>query len=302
MSRDLVQAQILDNIPNPAHGLLQLAPRVGRLLNILYLCNMETKGTHIKKRDIYIKAVEYYNTNVISISECAIKFNIDRHNLSRWIRKNGGITNPHGKNKVNSTIFNIIDTEEKAYWLGFLYADGCVYDKNNISLELGLKDKTHLEKFNKFIGRDKQIKEDHFRVRCMFKDSQIYTDLNNLGVVPRKSLILTFPTKEKIPNNLVKHFIRGYIDGDGSIYLSNNNIFVSVLGTKEFLVSLIENIDLPKRTLYKNNKNNDSNCWFFQYSGKNAIKLIKYLYTDSTIYLERKYKKYLDFAVLRSNS
>ena len=57
MSRNLVQQEILDNIENPAHGLLQLAPRVGKLLNILYLCNMETKGTHIKKRDIYIKVV-----------------------------------------------------------------------------------------------------------------------------------------------------------------------------------------------------------------------------------------------------
>ena len=302
MSRDLIQNKILDNLLYPTHGLLKLAPRVGKLLNILYICNMETKGTHIAKRNIYIKAVEYYNTNITSISECAIKFNIDRHNLSRWIGKNGGTTNPHGKNKINSTIFSIIDTEEKAYWLGFLYADGCVYDKNSISLELGLKDKIHLEKFNRFIGRDKQIKEDSFRVRCIFKDTQIYTDLNNLGIVPRKSLVLTFPNKEKIPNNLVKHFIRGYIDGDGSIYLSDNNIFVSVLGTKEFLTSLIENINLPKRTLYKNNKSNDSNCWFFQYSGKNAIEFIKYLYTDSTIYLERKYKKYLDFAVLRSNS
>ena len=52
MSRDLVQQEILDNISNPAHGLLQLAPRVGKLLNILYICNMETKGTHIAKRNI----------------------------------------------------------------------------------------------------------------------------------------------------------------------------------------------------------------------------------------------------------
>ena len=61
-------------------------------------------------------------------------------------------------------------------------------------------------------------------------------------------------------------------------------------------------IDDYREEEYKNNKSNDSNCWFFQYSGKNAIEFIKYLYTDSTIYLERKYKKYLDFAVLRSNS
>src|SRR5574343_431199 len=256
---------------------------------------MIVKYTHTAKRDIYIKAVKYYNSNKITITSCAAKFNISRHNLSRWIRKNNGITNPHNKQKLNNKVFNLINTEEKAYWVGFLYADGCIYGKNCISLELSLKDKEHLIKFNNFLEKEKSIREDSFRVRCVFKDCMVYQDLYNLGIKPNKSLILTFPTYYQIPKKLMNHFIRGYIDGDGCIYISNSNIHVSVLGTKEFLISLIEEINLPIRNLYKNNKNNNSNCYFFQYSGKNALSLIDYLYKDATIYLERKYTKYLEF-------
>lgn len=244
-------------------------------------------------------ATEFYLQNNITIKQCAINFNCDRHALSRWIKKAGGITNKHGKQQINSNIFNKIDTEEKAYWLGFLYADGCVYSNNTISLELSLKDKLHLEKFNKFLFKSKSIKEDSHRVRCIFSDTQIFQDLNNLGVIPNKSLVLKFPDYNQVPKILIKHFIRGYIDGDGSIYITNNNINCSVLGTKEFLNQLIKEINLPKRTLYKNNKKNNTNCWFFQYSGKNCLKLINYLYRGCTIFLERKYIKYLEFCRLR---
>ena len=154
---------------------------------------MKLEKTHIAKRDVYIAAVDYYNSYNVSIKDCAIKFNIDRHNLSKWIRKNGGKTNAYGKQDIISSIFSEIDTEEKAYWLGFMYADGNVsVSCNSISLELALKDEVHLQKFNTFLGKSKNIRKDHFRVRCCFKDTQIYNDLIRLGCVPKKSSILTF--------------------------------------------------------------------------------------------------------------
>lgn len=257
---------------------------------------MKLEKTHIAKRDVYIAAVNHYNSNDISITDCAIKFSIDRHNLSKWIRKNGGKTNAHGKQEIISNIFSEINTEEKAYWLGFMYADGNVGTNcNSISLELAVKDEAHLLKFNTFLGKSKNIRKDHFRVRCCFKDTQIYNDLIKLGCVPKKSSILIFPDIKLVSEALVRHFIRGYIDGDGSIYISNNNINVTVLGTMSFLDSLVEKVNLPKRNLYKNNGQNLVDCYFFQYSGKNAIQLIEYLYHDCNIFLDRKYNKYLKY-------
>ena len=241
-------------------------------------------------------AYNYYISNNITIKDCSIFFNIDRHILSKFLKQKGITIIPNGKQDINSNIFSKIDTEEKAYWLGFMYADGNLSSTtNHISLELSLKDEEHLIKFNTFLNKSKVIKKDSFRCRCIFQDLKIYNDLIKLGCIPRKSLILKFPKNTQVPKDLIHHFIRGYVDGDGSIYITNNNINVSVLGTKEFLNILIRTLGLPKRNLYKNNKNNNSNCYFFQYSGKNAILFINKIYKDATVYLERKYEKYLEY-------
>ena len=258
---------------------------------------MNYKNKHFTKIVVYEAAIDYYTINKISIKDCAIKFGVDRHNLSKWIKEKGLKTKPHNKQFIKSNIFSIINTEEKAYWLGFLYADGNLSkSKNFISLELSIKDKKHLEKFRLFIGKELPLRNDSYRCRCVFQDKLMYEDLIKLGCVPNKSLILTYPFYTQVPKNLMKHFIRGYFDGDGSVYISNNNIHISVIGTDNFLNSMVQEINLPKRKLYKNSKNNNSNCYFFSYSGTNAKKFLDYLYTDSKIYLERKYTKFKSFA------
>ena len=171
-------------------------------------------------------ALDFYKDNNITVKNCSIKFNIDRHILSNYFKSKGIKINPNGKQNINSNIFNTIDTEEKAYWLGFLYADGNVLDNNTISLELSTVDKEHLIKFNSFLNKSLDIREDKNRVRCIFKDTTIKNSLVNLGCIPRKSLVLRFPKDKQVPKRLKRHFVRGYIDGDGSIYKSNNNIYI----------------------------------------------------------------------------
>ena len=59
-----------------------------------------------------------------------------------------------------------------------------------------------------------------------------FSDLNKLGVVERKSLILTFPTEQQVPKHLMPHFIRGYFDGDGSVYKQKQgNTKIEIGGT-----------------------------------------------------------------------
>lgn len=240
-------------------------------------------------------ALDFYKDNNITVKNCSIKFNIDRHILSNYFKSKGIKINPNGKQNINSNIFNTIDTEEKAYWLGFLYADGNVLDNNTISLELSTVDKEHLIKFNSFLNKSLDIREDKNRVRCIFKDTTIKNSLVNLGCIPRKSLVLRFPKDKQVPKRLKRHFVRGYIDGDGSIYKSNNNIYISILGTEHFLENLVKYFKLKKRTLYKNNKNNNSNCYFIQFSGKLATEVIKLFYMDCTIKLDRKYNKFIEY-------
>lgn len=132
----------------------------------------------------------------------------------------------------NVTFFDVIDTEPKAYWLGLLYADG---NNNGRGLSLGLKaaDRDHLDAFADimFVGLRPTLKHSKAPAMILGKEVmnqagsykvQVYSEhisraLSRLGCVPAKSAILTFPSAEQVPSHLLRHFIRGYFDGDGSI-------------------------------------------------------------------------------------
>jgi intein/homing endonuclease len=154
--------------------------------------------------------------------------------------------------KIDENVFDSIDTEEKAYWLGFIYADGCIGSSDN-SLEISLKssDSEHLEKFNSFIkGPSNKVKIGNVkcgdkiceRCRWAIHNFHIHEVLNSYGCVPAKSLILEFPNESIFKNkSLIRHFIRGYWDGDGCLsYCDKKHLCpnASVLGTENFLSSM----------------------------------------------------------------
>ena len=98
-----------------------------------------------KSKDFYDKKYEeaeiLWKTGNYTLAQLSKITGVWYHTLSLMLKKRGYKINPHGKKDINSNIFNIIDTEEKAYWLGFLYADGNVHltKKNKYKIELGLK-------------------------------------------------------------------------------------------------------------------------------------------------------------------
>lgn len=217
------------------------------------------------------------------------------------------------KYKFNEDFFEKIDNEIKAYWLGFLYADGNVYIPNmNIgktkggTIEISLKkeDDYHLYNFVNDINGNIPIKYRKVKLndnsydacRVLIGSIKMASDLINKGCVPHKSLILTFPNIEIVPESLLNHFIRGYIDGDGSVvfntYETYDNFFVSLLGTRDFLEGV-------KNTLEKNNikcsniKSSKSKAYILNiYGANNLTKLYNYLYTNATRFLGRKLDKY----------
>lgn len=129
----------------------------------------------------------------------------------------------------NENYFDIIDTPQKAYFLGLLYADGCISHTTRTSgsicyimaIALQEDDKYVLEKFRIEMERPNNLLfirgNDHRKAKFCFTVSgeKIHHDLEKHGCVERKSLILQFPTT--VPEELMSHFIRGYFDGDGCI-------------------------------------------------------------------------------------
>lgn len=201
----------------------------------------------------------------------------------------------------NEFYFNKIDTPEKAYWLGFLYADGCTHNGSS-EVSIQLTDKEHIEKFKQAIGAiNHKIVEIHdtrwenAKTLYMFsiKDKQLHADLCKWGCVPNKTFLIN--KIPNIPRDYVSHFLRGYFDGDGSLHYlkSTNNFRISfTCGSVEFLEDIQK--ELGTSLSIRNEKGTNSN--YLQISGRHQVeRILNYLYKDSaeSTRLDRKYDLYL---------
>lgn len=261
-----------------------------------------TKEERTKRNQEIVQ--EYINTpdylkNVTKLGE---KFGLRARATSEILKKAGiEIYNTAHHTTINETIFDTIDTEEKAYWLGFMYADGCIYSKENrIELSLQGSDINHLHKFAKFLENKKEnfvklnegYKNGQYdRCRVSFRSQKVWNALNSKGCVPNKSLILKFPDRSIFSDeSLIRHFIRGYVDGDGCL-CNTTKIELNILGTKEFLLEMQKYLALDREYPVYQTKPN-KNTYTFNLWCSTAILNMKYLYENSTIYLDRKYEKF----------
>lgn len=263
-------------------------------------------------KEKYLKGMEMY-LNGSSIEQIAKELHLERRCFSYFLKDNGiQVKNPTIKRHMNEDFFERIDTEEKAYWLGFLYADGYIGEKyrngklKQMFLEIALKgsDEEHLVKFMEALGYD-NYKITHRTVnnsdtcRVGIYCTKMCKDLINKGCIPNKSLVLQFPSYEIVPKNLMKDFIRGYIDGDGYLGVKHNKLYNTLrfgicCGSKDFLISLINELDL-KNTDYCFRKDKRNNLFVVEIHKEPTIRIIKYLYEHSKVHLTRKYNLVLPF-------
>ena len=98
---------------------------------------------------------EYLNTpeKERSLTKLGNKYGVRRQKISEWLKDNGyEVINYQNRCRIDETIFDNIDTEEKAYWLGFLYADGNISTiGNRLEMNLSIKDLDHMFKFKRFL-------------------------------------------------------------------------------------------------------------------------------------------------------
>ena len=200
------------------------------------------------------------------------------------------------KYKLKEDFFKEIDTEEKAYILGFLFADGSV-GKNQISITLKADDIEVLNNIkNNIYLCDRPIKTYRGYKRLVISSKKMVNDLISLGCVPRKTFKLKFP---KLKKSLVKHFIRGYFDGDGSVYISENTLNMSIVGTINFLTTcqkiLIKKCNLNETEFDNRHPERKNNIRSLRYGGNIIMnRFYHYIYDDSTIFLTRKKQIFLD--------
>ena len=235
--------------------------------------------------------------------------NISDSTVGRILKRNKINIRPSEINKrkyeINSNYFELIDSEEKAYFLGLLYADGNISSSRNaMKIMLHPKDIDILEKFSTiiygFIKIDKSgmNKDGQEYVSVSVYSKKFCSDLVKLGCTPVKTFTIIFP-RDLLPENLLWHFIRGFFDGDGCISIANINrpvidftsnvIFIE--GLKLFLEE--NGIKCPK-SIGINNKNNLTGC-IQLHNFENITNLYNLLYKDATIYMNRKYDIFQKF-------
>lgn len=201
------------------------------------------------------------------------------------------------KYTLNESFFEQIDTQEKAYVLGWWYSDGNIIPTGKCRISLQERDKEILERISdilKYTGKLKyKIKNGnrYNQWELNIDRKKVANDLIKLGCVPNKSMILQFPDENIVPKALLSHFVRGYFDGDGSI---SNGIMIA--GTYYFINNLSKILPCDITNIYQRYKNRpllESSHQLFIGRSEEICKFYHWLYKDATIWLNRKRDKFI---------
>jgi hypothetical protein len=239
-----------------------------------------------------------------NIHKVAKHFKVSSTTISRIIKSNG-IELTNRRYVVNHNYFDNIDNEEKAYWLGFIYADGYIRERksgNSLEIKLSIKDVDHLNKFKKCIESNHLIKESYGKVKykggvstshmvhLAMYSTKLVNSVKSVGIHSRKTFTIGRPN---IDDDLIPHFIRGYFDGDGSFSFNPKNYSIKtqiVSASDEFKQFIIDELNKNniKINLYSGIK--------LQIQNKmDNLKFYNYIYENANIYLKRKKEKYEEF-------
>ena len=260
---------------------------------------------------------EYLNTPELerSLTKLQRKYGIRRQTIAEELRKRGHeVINYQNRLRLNENVFDVINTEEKAYWLGFMFADGNISSEGHrLEMNLGIKDVDHMEKFRKFLNLETEIKiakqygKGEMQCRLSARNKNIWNQLNNKGCTSKKSLTLQFPDQSIFESTLLIYdFIRGYCDGDGYLgaYKKDGKMKtdISFIGTKSFLIDLEKFLGISGYIRNKSYGDKTNQAFELKYSGTKARKVARLLYENSNIYLDRKYKIYKNFCRFEEES
>jgi hypothetical protein len=216
--------------------------------------------------------------------------------------------------KINQNYFEKIDTEEKAYWLGFIAADGYVSHENSrLTITLSSIDKDHLIKFQKALETDNPIRDFIKKSPASGKpcpqsiigisSRKMITDLERLGIIQKKSLVLKPPL---LSDEMILPFIRGYFDGDGgysrhrvkrrSYSLQTAATFTGTKEVCEFISDFLKKYEL--NPIFTKRFKDETNNYTLMINGNlNVAKVSYILYKNATIFMNRKVNEFKEMFV-----
>lgn len=198
----------------------------------------------------------------------------------------------------DDSAFSSINTEEAAYWLGFIGADGYIRRRTQLVVNLCAEDSGHLEKLKSFLKTDAPVKSfcppsnPYGFCQLAVSSGVITSDLQRHGIAAgKKSTHLRWPS---LAEPLMKHFIRGYFDGDGCIYVQyqgmfHQNLGLTILSNHQFLESMVAWLAEKCRVETKTVQRRGVNFSEIRYAARGDVQtVLRYMYKDSSVFLNRK--------------
>ena len=265
-------------------------------------------SNHVQWSNVQISyIIDKYSNEYYSMSKLAREFGCDGSTIRKVLNDNNvKIRTKYDCLPRNKDYFAVIDSRDKAYWLGIMYSDGCVTSRpsGTYGVKLEMIDKEHVEKFKMALGATRSkitvVSPEGFEnastvYSVTIYDKKIGEDLISLGCVPQKSLLLT--TLPNINKEYMYSFIRGVFDGDGCLRYDKTRkcyglSFVS--GSIPFLTEIRDALEISRLKICHSH----GRTYSFELVARDDLyRILTSLYQDSTdvTRLSRKYNKYQEF-------
>lgn len=256
--------------------------------------------------------LELLYSNDLTCKEISTRLLVAENSITKMLRKRNVQIRTWSENNrrysLNEHYFDVIDTPNKAYLLGLLYADGCNHEAHySITLNLQEEDRAVVEFMKKELEYEGPIHirklhdtNEKYKNQCVLcvNSMALSNRLKELGVVNAKSLILTFP--EWLNEQLYSYFIAGYFDGDGCISYDEKRqkCSTSIVSTMEFcnkLSQIFSNIGCKHHIAHPKQCNSNNTYVLRTCGNKSSLLLLDYIYNNNGFHMDRKYQKYLYF-------
>ena len=278
------------------------------LASQLPLFDILSGGSIMITKDVELEIIDKYNSG-ININKLSKEYNLDWHWIEKMLTRNNVVLRK--QYKINEYYFDVIDTPNKAYILGFLYADGSNTSNYNmkrycITIVLQASDSKILYDIKDEIGYEAPIKFREYNgcktATLDICNKHMVLKLHEFGVVPNKTLTIQFP--KWLDEELYPHFIRGYFDGDGCITHNSRDVSpqleTTIVGTVD-MCTAISNIVTEKCNVNAHvydtghDRCNKNIKTFVVFGNLQCKRFLNYIYQNSDLKLQRKYNKYIDW-------
>ena len=243
--------------------------------------------------------ISMYNSGLtcLQISQTNPEVYGDESNVQRMLKKNNVKMRRRGiiSYTKNPHYFDSIDSERKAYFLGLLMADGNLYG-NTLSLTLIEPDKYLLEELAKDLECHTKLdfresKENdisvHNRYTLKAADITLAESVKKQGIVPRKTGKECIP--DSIPDELLRHFLRGYFDGDGTVFVSSKGKYLrfGYYAPHNICQEILNILGFDNKVYDK-----ESISFFLIQKREKVLQFYHYIYDDASIFMKRKKEKF----------